>query len=81
MKDFTARNSEWYLLTVRVSDTVIMVSLNIWMYNLFGSSRLFYLLANHKPMFLAGHSLEVRWSAKLAADNQDFSGSLSFPDP
>ncbi len=38
-------------------------------------SRLFYLLANHKPMFLAGHSLGGPMVIKLAADNpQTFSG-------
>lgn len=38
-------------------------------------SRLFYLLANHKPMFLAGHSLGGPMVIKLAADNPHlFSG-------
>jgi pimeloyl-ACP methyl ester carboxylesterase len=38
-------------------------------------SRLFYLLDNHKPIFLAGHSLGGPMVIKLAADNpQKFSG-------
>ena len=41
----------------------------------FWISRLFYLLANHKPMYLAGHSLGGPMVIKLAADNpQTFSG-------
>ena len=39
-------------------------------------SPLFYLLANHKPMFLAGHSLGGPMVIKLAADNPEiFSGT------